>query len=303
MFYTEWRLALSGIFGTTSIACWVVLLVPQLIDQWRLKSSEGVSLIFLTVWFLGDCANLLGALWARLLPNVVLLAAWFVVADAAELSSAFYYRYIYVSESSRVRERTEPEEGEESDLPLLASDRLGVEATAFADEEELLESQLPANRRDSALIKYILPVLGVFVAGGIGYAFSSHEQPENDGGDSGDLPISLGPQILGYISALLYLSARIPQIIQNYQRKSVHGLSLLFFVYSTLGNVTYAFQIILYAPNAQYLILNFSWILGSLGTVFQDAIIFAQFYIYDSRKNPQIQSEVLPMENTDETAD
>lgn len=49
----------------------------------------------------------------------------------------------------------------------------------------------------------------------------------------------LGAKILGYISAVLYLGARIPQIVQNQRQKSVEGLSILFFMLSLLGNVSY----------------------------------------------------------------
>ncbi|KAK9359130.1 PQ loop repeat-domain-containing protein [Lipomyces starkeyi] len=243
------RLALSGILGSISIACWVVLLVPQLVDQWKLKSSEGVSLLFLTAWLLGDVANLLGALWAHLLRNVVLLAVWFVFADALELSSAFYYRFFH---QNSIKDRSHPNSEETPVIPL--------------DEDE---------KGPNPWLHYGVPILAVCLAGFIGYQFSSDTN------------------ILGYISALLYLSARIPQIIKNHKKRSVHGLSLLFFIYSTMGNVTYAFQIILYSSDRRYILLNFPWLLGSLGTVLQDAIIFAQFYMYRERPKALNASQIL----------
>ncbi|KAK9342891.1 PQ loop repeat-domain-containing protein [Lipomyces starkeyi] len=259
------RLALSGILGSISIACWVVLLVPQLVDQWKLKSSEGVSLLFLTAWLLGDVANLLGALWAHLLRNVVLLAVWFVFADALELSSAFYYRFIH---QNSIKDRSHPNSEETPVIPL--------------DEDE---------KAPNPWLHYGVPILAVCLAGFIGYQFSSDiDTNEEERSDDG---LPLGPQILGYISALLYLSARIPQIIKNHKKRSVHGLSLLFFIYSTMGNVTYAFQIILYSSDRRYILLNFPWLLGSLGTVLQDAIIFVQFYIYRERPKALNASQIL----------
>ncbi|CAG8719979.1 9491_t:CDS:2, partial [Cetraspora pellucida] len=38
--------------------------------------------------------------------------------------------------------------------------------------------------------------------------------------------MKLLPQIFGWCSAILYLSARVPQIIQNYKSQSTKGLSL-----------------------------------------------------------------------------
>jgi len=38
---------------------------------------------------------------------------------------------------------------------------------------------------------------------------------------------------------VLYLGARLPQIAKNYREKSCEGLSLLFFILSVIGNLTY----------------------------------------------------------------
>ena len=133
----------------------------------------------------------------------------------------------------------------------------------------------------SIFIKYILPILFVILAGVAGYYVSGSEGGSDGGKETvPDAEISIGPQIVGYVSALLYLGARIPQIIQNHKRKSVEGLSLLFFLFSTFGNITYAGQILFYRSDYKYILLNLSWLLGSLGTIFEDSVIFLQFYIY-----------------------
>ncbi|KAK9236349.1 PQ loop repeat-domain-containing protein [Lipomyces kononenkoae] len=297
----SFRLALSGILGSISIACWVVLLVPQLIDQWRLKSSEGVSLLFLTAWLLGDVANLLGAAWAHLLRNVVILAVWFVVADALELSSALYYRFFHgVATWSRSRQHLHSGEGPscpvDDDEAELTADNLPLLSHSATSDAQILDgipsdSDAPSKKAPNRWLHYGLPILAVCLAGIIGYLYSSGDVNDEDG--SVDDSLELGPQILGYISALLYLSARIPQIIQNHRKRSVHGLSLLFFIYSTMGNVTYAFQIIFYSSERSYILLNFPWLLGSLGTVLQDAIIFAQFYMYRERSMTIGTSQIL----------
>lgn len=49
----------------------------------------------------------------------------------------------------------------------------------------------------------------------------------------------LVPQLLGWASALLYCISRIPQIMQNFKTQSVEGLSILMFIFSVTGNVTY----------------------------------------------------------------
>lgn len=231
-----------------------------------MKSADGIAIGFISIWFMGDVCNLIGALWARLLPEVVFLAVWFCIADFLMILSFFYYTRVYPKRrSSRVLARSHASHGS-AEQPLLR--RRSSTLTDIATEPQY----------HSVFTKYVLPIIFVIGAGSLGYFFSG---PSSGADAPEDSPIQLGPQIIGYLSALLYLGARIPQIIQNHQRRSVEGLSLLFFMFSTLGNLTYAFQILFYRSDSQYLLLNLSWLLGSLGTIFEDCIIFLQFYMYN----------------------
>ena len=63
--------ALSGIFGSISLTAWICLLIPQLITNYKTKSAEGLSMLFLAVWLFGDIANLCGMLQSPLVPLLV----------------------------------------------------------------------------------------------------------------------------------------------------------------------------------------------------------------------------------------
>lgn len=77
-------------------------------------------------------------------------------------------------------------------------------------------------------------------------------------------------------------SARIPQIIKNYREKSCEGLALLFFLLSLTGNLAYGASLVAYSQEKDYLIRALPWLLGSLGTVVEDNVIFVQFHLYKS---------------------
>jgi hypothetical protein len=64
--------ALGGILGSVSIACWVVVFSPQIIENFRRQSAEGLSVVFIAVWLLGDVFNILGAVMQGVLPTMVL---------------------------------------------------------------------------------------------------------------------------------------------------------------------------------------------------------------------------------------
>lgn len=68
------------------------------------------------------------------------------------------------------------------------------------------------------------------------------------------------------------------------------GLSLLFFILSLMGNATYGAGILCHSTEKQYFMTNLPWLIGSLGTMVEDATIFAQFHIYSS---PGVESAVV----------
>ena len=54
----------------------VVVYSPQIIENYQLKSGEGLSVFFVVIWLAGDLANLFGATLAGLLPTIIILAAY-----------------------------------------------------------------------------------------------------------------------------------------------------------------------------------------------------------------------------------
>lgn len=58
------------------------------------------------------------------------------------------------------------------------------------------------------------------------------------------------------------------------------GLALLFFLLSLTGNLTYGGSLVAYSQDGAYLLKALPWLLGSLGTIAEDAIIFVQFKLY-----------------------
>lgn len=52
---------------------------------------------------------------------------------------------------------------------------------------------------------------------------------------------------------------------------------------SLTGNLTYGISLIAYSQQKKYLLNALPWLLGSLGTVIEDCIIFVQFRIYSQQ--------------------
>lgn len=70
--------------------------------------------------------------------------------------------------------------------------------------------------------------------------------------------------------------SRIPQIIHNFQRQSVEGLSVSMFVLAAAGNSTYVLSILTRSLDPAFLMNSLPFLVGSGGTLLFDLIIFAQ---------------------------
>lgn len=303
-----WNEALSGVFGSVSLAAWIFLLVPQVVENYRQGSAEGISITFLLIWAAGDALNLAGALWAGLVPTVIALAVYFCFADSILILQCFYY--MSISKSRKRRDDTSDGRANGQVLDLEEETPLLVGSAAPKPHKRRLTDVdndnvgLPGSRRRSSAANHHSParetrsrdnaeeperfrswlknsvsVLAIFAAGSAGWAIAWrtglwHSSVDRDDG-ANRAPI--GAEILGYGSAVLYLGARVPQIVKNQRQRSCEGLSLLFFILSIVGNATYGAGILFHSVQKSYILINLPWLIGSLGTMIEDAVIFAQF--------------------------
>ncbi|KAI2639370.1 PQ-loop-domain-containing protein [Xylaria nigripes] len=281
--------ALSGIFGSVSLTAWICLLIPQLIANYKAKSAEGLSMGFLAIWLFGDVANISGALVTGLAPTATALSGYFCISDVILISQCAYYNM-----HNARRRRQSSATGTSEDEPLLRrtstagsrrrpshhehSDAKTIERVITGEDE---------SRNGNSWVTNILGILTIYFVGIAGWFISYHvgawDKPDSGNVTDPNSPAGIGGMILGYASALCYLCARIPQIIKNYREKSCDGLALLFFLFSLTGNLTYGLSVFAYSQNSDYLIKATPWLIGSLGTVVEDCIIFYQFHIYSRR--------------------
>ncbi|KAL9048276.1 MAG: hypothetical protein Q9162_007799 [Coniocarpon cinnabarinum] len=90
---------ISGITGSISIACWVVVFSPQIIENFRRSSAEGLSIVFIVIWLAGDVFNILGAVLQGVLPTMIILAVYYTLADVVLMVQCFYYRGLTLSDT------------------------------------------------------------------------------------------------------------------------------------------------------------------------------------------------------------
>lgn len=300
----------------------MVVFSPQIIENFQRGSANGLSLQFIIVWLLGDIFNILGAVLQGVLPTMLILAIYYTIADIVLLGQMFYYRGItwkdeVVPPTPKKRRRggANGYENHTGHTVAVTDERtrlLGDRNRRGSDWSDRLPHLNPAN----PVVEAAPPpppsttlhsaawnttcVLMVVAAGVLGWWLSWRSGPPADkapsaGGEK--IHFDLGGQIFGWLCAVFYLGSRLPQLLLNFRRKSTEGVSMLFFLFACLGNLTYVLSIFAFDPKCsnpeskcepgearriygQYILVNLSWLAGSLGTLLLDMAIFVQFFIY-----------------------
>lgn len=321
--------AISGICGSISIACWVVVFTPQIVENFRRSSADGLSLQFIIVWLAGDVFNILGAVLQDVLPTMIILAIYYTIADIVLLAQCFYYRGFTwrdevipptpksksngsarrpgeVDERSALLSAAAPpngtatEERERRGSNFSNWEHLSPAVPLLSDVPEPLPPPPPPTRLQTVAFNTlaVLMVCGAGVGGWFlsrGYSNDTSKPPSDD-----LLVLNYWGQVFGWLCAVLYLGSRLPQLLLNFRRKSTEGVSMLFFLFACLGNLTYVMSIFAYEPTCrvpghcelgeagqiygQYMLVNLSWLVGSAGTLFLDLAIFVQFFIYNKEE-------------------
>ena len=189
--------------------------LPQLIENYKTGSADGVSLAFLAVWLIGDLANLFGAIWANLVPTVIALAIYFCFADSVLIVQCLYYK----RRNNGGHGLQAPTLEEDASRPLLSripSESVGLPGSrrgslASRKHRDSVAGQVSLGaipeevRGVRPWLKYSLYVLVVFAIGIIVWATAlqlGFWQPANQANQAAQ---PAGAMVLGYLSAVCYL--------------------------------------------------------------------------------------------------
>lgn len=84
--------SLSDVLGYASIGCWLGAQFPQVLENHRRRSVDGLAWPFLLNWLLGDMSNLVGCVLTHQLPFQTYLAIYFCFVDFTLVGQYLYYR-------------------------------------------------------------------------------------------------------------------------------------------------------------------------------------------------------------------
>ncbi|AMD19169.1 HBR268Wp [Eremothecium sinecaudum] len=272
--------------GAVSFVFGIFCTFPQLVETYNYKTVEGLSPLFVLCWTLGDLTTMIGAILTYQLPFQVLLAFYFLTNDFVLCGQYYYYGVIYKNTLATKRRASKSVESylEASSYTYQATPPVSERRGRF---RSLLCMLLMAGR------SHALPIVMNVVS------------PDMPPLQPFPKPPSATGALISWIGGLLYVGARIPQLLKNYCRKSTDGLSPILFTCTFLSNITYVLSIFTssgYLENpdrAKYVINALPFLVGCLGTVVFDLMYFYQHYFlyYERDCEGQVQASI-PDEST-----
>lgn len=299
--------ALSWVVQYFSVGVWVFSGTYQSWLCYKTKEVSGFSEYFLLCWIIGAVLNTMGCFLADQMFFQKLLGVYFFFSD-----SFLYFQYKYYIARPHLAAEVLEKERRKSisfDTKYMASSEITIERTkpiAYSNLSSSSSSSATTITPGILLGLAMTPSgasaapIGVTAKSGVSFTsvFMAATQVLGSANRTFSTSKFAGVQswhALGYfignsaswMSNGLYVVSRIPQIRQNYIRKSTDGVSPALFIAVLVGNAAYtlavatAWQAITDpTEKSKFVIAEMPFIVGGVLTTLMDLVIFVQLYIY-----------------------
>lgn len=267
---------MSNILGLLSSVVWFFVLIPQLYKNYKAQDSDAISLFLILLWLVGDYLSMFTAQIKGISKVVVYVAIYHIIIGILFTVQIIYYRHKKYKRYFN-----------DFYSPILDLDNVVLRQDIFNDN--LVPRQDTSNddvvlRQDIVdYYNYFLLTQNeqVFIFSSILFISILNTYFYFDSYKS-----ILLADVVAWLTTLIFIGSRIPQIHLNHKRKSTHGLSVYSFIILNIANYLFLSSILVNicdndGNEIQFLISNSQWIVGSISGSLLDIILFYQFYIYN----------------------
>ena len=345
---------LSTILGSLSICAWLFAQLPQIYKNWKLKSTAGLSIYFLLEWCLGDTANLVGAILTKQATWQVTIAAYYSFVDCVLVLQFIYFTHFLKKGERWIRavdgaqppgdgrsgagtpflkkppahKRHRPSTPRAVNIsrdPIFDTFRFPPASPSPREKSLLATSTSRPVIRSTTSASNLAPSPKTALILTITLAVLARASPLPTSNDPPAAPppfstAETAGNIISWLSTLLYLGSRLPQLVKNYRRRSTAGLSPFLFAAAFCGNLFYSSSLLAnplawgsygayglhgWAPaegsdRAEWVRLAVPFFLGAAGVLGLDAAVGVQFLIYGEGKAEDGTSKKKVVEYRDE---
>ncbi|GBF61653.1 vacuolar amino acid transporter [Trichophyton mentagrophytes] len=322
---------ISSTLGVLSIVSWLFAQLPQIYKNYKIKSTAGLSIVFIVEWLLADTANCIGAILTNQAGWQITIAAYYVTVDLIMTCQHFWYTHVKHRQPNRlIYANIGDSEDSDTDFPPSDCDSFQQLQDSQRSSSARPVDKLKTGRNQSSDEKaqpqasngkrcvrstglgssLTSPKAVLFVSMLCAVIANASSIPAS--GLSRSHPVIPPPsntkelvgRIFSWISTILYLGSRLPQLYKNYTRKSTAGLSPLLFIAAFCGNMFYSSSL-LTNPNGwhnfppyggggwagphgnnrmSWIILAIPFWLGATGVLLLDVCVGIQFMKYGEQK-------------------
>nr|XP_043615679.1 seven transmembrane protein 1-like [Erigeron canadensis] len=276
---------ISLILGLLSVVSWGVAEVPQIITNYKEKSSEGLAVGLLLTWILGDLFNVFGCLLEpATLPTQYYTAVLYLVTTLALASQAAYYGY---TSKRQAHKRIIIQNHDNAQEALIgrqfppASETKTMLCVVFTMTIFLCTYNIQVEKSSYLSLNSKTQHNGIVIQVGRKLLQASGSLLE---GSDGIRSIGIGT-FLGWGMATIYIGGRLPQIFLNIRRGNVQGLNPLMFIFALVGNSAYVYSILVSSMEWSKINPNLPWVVEATGCVMLDTFILIQFVYFRHRKD------------------
>ncbi|KAA3682207.1 uncharacterized protein DEA37_0014167 [Paragonimus westermani] len=344
---------IAMVCGFICLAAWIINGVPQMVENFRTGiPDQAMSPFLLLFWTLGDVSSLIGCILTHQLVLQTVISMYSIASDLILAAQFFYYKLRHQIILSRVSAALgDGQVNPVDDSSDFISDDSDVSSRAPLIQDEPSETTSNSNTNRRRLLAVSVVFLGLFglqTYNDGSSTLSSLDTSKNlrplrgfasrhllQWSSAEQIPIDIATStfwrhsfmhqsflpetsakigyILGFMSSIMYVSSRFPQILRNvsscfhlfifhsqpfgqlyvlflcpmqWQRGSTEGLCVVLFCLALVGNASYGLQIFLTSLDPRFLLNSLPWLIGSLGVLLLDLIILFQFYRFSPSKIP-----------------
>ena len=284
--------------------------LPQILENYRNKSAEGISPSFLILWFMGDFLSFTSCLINIdiVLDFQLYLSVFFLCNDVTLCFQYYYYNSVYPRLQQQQQQQLlllyvllNTERSDYSKLTMTNNEDRDISIYQAQDIQQIKHANsnqstsedcinstpssynsINDNGNGNIIKKSIVgAILNTSHAAALPITTETFCKRDTDGNSTSSVGL-----YLAWGCTLVYCLSRCPQLYKNYKRKSVNGISPLLFASALMGNLTYTLSILTscefaFGSNRQGFILKeLPYILGSAGTIVFDIAYFYQKYLY-----------------------
>lgn len=174
----------------------------------------------------GDITNLLGCILTKQLPFQTLLACYYVLVDAILVLQFFFYKILFPPRPRSL-------------VPTIGANfQSQLQHRGICPQSTSTPVTIHRTAPNRSFQRTVLSIAIL-----LGFVSAVTATPAEDVLDDTDTAEWLG-EVFAWICCSLYLSSRLPQILEIHRRKSTQGINIILFLAALCGNSFYTIGIL-----------------------------------------------------------